>query len=325
VLIAVVATVIITVIAGLRPVVLAHQQQFVIPEHSNAKDVAQLLYNQNMIRSRWLFRLTSLAMGESGEFKAGTYVLSGRVSLVALMRSLANGSALINDIIVTIPEGLRSDQIAKLLAQKQVVSSKEFLQLVRFPTPAIRQQFSFLTQLPSDQGLEGFLFGNTYRFALHSRPEVVLTKLLKGFEAKVIKPYYGQPRSLNHLYSDLILASIVEMEVRSSSDRKLVADIFSKRIAQHIPLQADSTVNYVTGKSDPRVKEEDSLIASPFNTYRVRGLPPSPISNPSTWSIDAVLNPTSNPYFYFLTDEEGRAHFARSFQEHQTNRVKYLR
>ena len=127
------------------------------------------------------------------------------------------------------------------------------------------------------------------------------------------------------IHEILTLASIIEKEVSSDKDRKLVADIFYKRLDAGVALQADSAVNYVTGKSTPRASAQDLAKESPYNTYRYRGLPPGPIASPGLSAILAAVYPTANPYWYFLTTPAGQAIYSKTFEEHVANKAKYLR
>jgi len=120
------------------------------------------------------------------------------------------------------------------------------------------------------------------------------------------------------------MASVIEREVRSEEDRALVSDIFWKRVEAGRGLEADSTVNYITGHSKPSVSYEETRIDHPWNTYKYRGLPPGPIGNPSLSSLIAAIRPKANPYWYFLTDPQGKVYYGRTLEEHSANR-KYLR
>jgi UPF0755 protein len=127
------------------------------------------------------------------------------------------------------------------------------------------------------------------------------------------------------LHEVLTLASIVQREVRKESEMKNVADVFLKRLSIGMALQADSTVNYITGGDDPSISLDDRDIESPYNTYQNPGLPPGPISNPGLDALTAVIHPASNPYLYFLTDDLGNVYYARTFDEHLANKAKYLK
>ena len=126
------------------------------------------------------------------------------------------------------------------------------------------------------------------------------------------------------LFQGVTLASIIEKEVRTDQDKKIVADLFLRRMAAGIPLQSDATVNYVTGKSALQPTIDDTKTESLYNTYLHQGLPPGPICNPSLASLAAVASPQPNEYFYYLNTPEGETIFSKTFEEHKLNKAKYL-
>jgi len=127
------------------------------------------------------------------------------------------------------------------------------------------------------------------------------------------------------MHEMLTMASIIEREVRGDVDRKMISDLFWRRLDIGMALQADSTVNYVTGGKNPSISFVDRDIDSPYNTYKYRGLPPGPISNPSLSSIEAAIYPEQNNYFFFLTDPAGKVYYGRTLGEQGANRALYLR
>jgi UPF0755 protein len=169
------------------------------------------------------------------------------------------------------------------------------------------------------------LFPDTYRIFSDAQAEDIIKKLLDNFDRKVTAQMrFDAPKDNSSFYDALILASIVEREALYDDDRRVIAAIFLNRLKQGIGLQSDATINYVTGKKSPRPTYADLQVNSPYNTYKYRGLPPGPICNPGLTSINAVIYSQPNQYYYFLTDSEGRAHFGRTYAEHQQNIIKYL-
>ena len=126
------------------------------------------------------------------------------------------------------------------------------------------------------------------------------------------------------MFEVMTLASILEREVQSDVDIRNAADVFLKRIKIGMPLQSDATVNYITGKKTTRPTLEDLAADSLYNTYKYTGLPPGPISNPGMTAIRAAIEPTTNDYYYFITNTAGEAVFARTLEEHQKNIQQYL-
>src|SRR3989344_1536144 len=153
------------------------------------------------------------------------------------------------------------------------------------------------------QSQEGYLFPDTYRFYKDAKPEDVIKKM----------------RDI------IIMASILEEEVKSAEDRKIVAGILWKRLERSIGLNVDAALTYILGKASHALTAEDLKYDSPYNTYRYRGLPPGPISNPGLDTILAAISPIPSPYFYYLTDKDGVAHYAATLEEGALNKFKYLR
>ena len=187
-----------------------------------------------------------------------------------------------------------------------------------------------LMGIPADQGLEGYLFPDTYRFRSDATSAIVAETMLLTLKRRLAENGIAIPRNLIFeggltLHEIITLASMVEREVRTPEDMKLVAGIFYTRMKIGMALQADSTVNYVTGKSDTAVSLEDSRVDSPYNTYQNLGLPPGPISNPGMNAILAVLEPTDSDYLYFLTTDDGDVVYAQTFDEHVANKYQYLK
>lgn len=172
--------------------------------------------------------------------------------------------------------------------------------------------------------MEGYLFPDTYLFTIDVTGEDVVETMSANFDEKIADIKQDVLRSKKDLSEIIIMASIIEREVQSVEDKKIVSGIFWKRIEIGMPLQADSTLTYEVGKTSAELSTEDLRTDSPYNTYTNRGLPPTPISNPGLDSIQAAVEPSSSPYLYFLTDEEGAVHYAKDFEEHKLNKAKYI-
>ncbi len=233
-------------------------------------------------------------------------------------------------------EGWTIDQIAKDLDEKGVVDESLF---VKAAAVEAKQSFDFFGETPRKYSLEGYLFPDTYFFAKGSSPSQVVKKMLANTKAKItsdlIKDIHSQGRTV---YDVLTLASIVEREVgRNTSkvssqdqatlqdEREIVAGIFMNRLKIGMPLQSDATVNYITGKDTPSVSYDDLNIDSPYNTYKHAGLPPGPIGNPSMNSILATIHYRETDYLYFLNKPDGTAVYAKTLDEHNANKAKYLK
>ncbi len=174
--------------------------------------------------------------------------------------------------------------------------------------------------------LEGYLFPATYAY-YEEKPslESIIDEMLKA-TSKAITPYSevlaDEEKSVHWL---LTFASLLEEEATADTDRATIASVFNNRMKKDMPLQTDPTVLYALGEHKDRVLYDDLEIDHPYNTYKIQGLPPGPISNPGTVSIEAVLNASNTEYFYFLADKEQKNHFSKTYEEHLAKIEEYLR
>ena len=224
-------------------------------------------------------------------------------------------------IRVVVPEGYTALQIDDLLYEKKIIIDKG--SIAAFDIDLIKSDFWFLKDA---RGIEGFLFPDTYEFYLGSTPEVVVRRFLKNFEAKATTLFFKR----DEVYRKLILASLIEKEVKDDgNDRRLIASLIDKRDKAGMYLGIDAALCYAKdrrGCGREGVLSQDKKINSPYNTYRNKGFPPTPIANPGRSAIAAALSPISSPYWYYLSDPNtGRTVFSRTLDEHSDNIVKYLR
>lgn len=183
--------------------------------------------------------------------------------------------------------------------------------------------FSFLSSVPTDASLEGYLFPDTYRVWEDELPKGLVEKQLQEFYDSIVKPNPDAESSTGMTWHQIVtLASVVEGEVRKPETRKIVAGIFLNRLKIGMALQSDATLNYVMTERNDRPTAKDLAIQSPYNTYDHPGLPPGPVGNPSLSSIEAVLHPTETDYLYFLTDQEGGIYYAKTYDEHLKNKYQ---
>jgi len=173
---------------------------------------------------------------------------------------------------------------------------------------------------------EGYLFPDTYIFNKNYPLKTLIKMMTDNFEQKVTSEMRQEiQKQGKSLASIITVASLVEAEANTKEDRPLVADIIWRRLAVGMPLQLDSTVNYVTGGKNPAISLKDQTIDSPYNTYKFKGLPPGPINNPGLEAIKATIYPVKNSYWYFLTGTDGKMYYAKNLEGHNLNKIKYLK
>ncbi len=239
------------------------------------------------------------------------------------------------EVRIQVIEGWTLREIAALLEEMELATEAEFYAFVGTPAQATRPQYQksdlmdkypFLHDIPDGLSLEGYIFPDTYRVYADDSIEMIVDRLLANFDNKVTDKLREEVEDQHKsLYDVITMASIIEREVNTNGDRAKVSDILWSRMRIGMPLQVDSSVNYVTQKGDAAISRKDSRIESPYNTYRFKGLPAGPISNPGIKSIKAAIYPDETPYTYFLTDVSGRVHYGRTLDEHNANKYKYLK
>ncbi len=268
------------------------------------QNITNNLYESNVIRFPFIFRTTVIMLGGERKVIAGDYLLDQKVGPIDIAVRLIKGNFHTESKKITIPEGWDNKEIADYLEKNLVSFNKnEFLKIVK--------------------DKEGYLFPDTYFIANTTRPRTIVNLMESTFDSK-IKSVTGLATSTRSLHEILTMASILEGEALTTVDRKLVAGILYRRMEIGMPLQVDATFSYVNGKSTFELTLDDLKIDSPYNTYKYKGLPPTPINNPGLDAINAALYPTKTKYLYFLTSKSGKMHYARTFEEHKKNKQLHL-
>jgi len=294
------------------------------------KQISSSLKKAELIRSSNWFEFWVWLTGKEKSLVAGEYYLPQNINLINLVNMIAGGVTPSSEVTIRFPEGWTLVQMGEYLEKNGIVSSKDFTRSATSPNifskflPEALKKDLFNGSIPAS--LEGYLFPDTYRVYRDVTSFDLIRKLLSNFDKKFKPDWLTElnQRSIS-LKQAVILASIVEREVTGSTDRKIVADIFWRRLQAGRGLEADSTINYITGKNTPAVSGKDLSVDSPYNTYRYRGLPPGPISNPGESALEAVVYPQPNAYWYFLTTPEGKVIYSKTFDEHKIAKQKFLK
>lgn len=306
-------------------------QAFKISPGEGANLVIEKLFQAKLIDNRLNLKVYFWLTRGANRIQAGDYQLRPSLSLRDLVDIITYGKGGANEKDVTIIEGWKNSQIAEYLAGNLFsydgeTGSKD--KYIKDFNQAVKQQYNyeFLSDLPKGVDLEGYLFPDTYRFYADVEPAVVVGKMLSNFDKKLTPDLRDKIKQQNKtVYQIVTLASVVESEVKTNQDRRMVADIFWRRLKAGMPLQSDVTVLYAMGKKDIELSLKDLQIDSPYNTYKYPGLPLGPICNPGIETIEAVINPTPNDYWYFLATPDGQTIFSKTFAEHNIAKAKYLK
>ncbi len=293
---------------------------FEIQRGDSLSEIAEKLVGTRILKHKLTFMI--FARPHYKYFKAGEYLFDGRLSPSDAVDEFKRG-VFVRRKIVVIPGWSMYEVAWELERLKIVESGEEFLRWATSP------DFLVSIKVPlkiSYSSVEGFLFPDTYYFFKRTDPRDVIFRMVENFFLRV-----GQARlekmEKGGFYRMLILASIVEKEATYDFEKSIIASVFLNRLKAGMKLEADPTVMYGLGIFTRPPRPQDLRIDNPYNTYTRYGLPPTPISNPSLSSIDAVLNPAKTDYLYFVSRGDGVHLFAKDYQEHlaNINKVRFLK
>ena len=285
-----------------------------------------------MIRSKYVFRFVVWKQGLTKSIQSGTYSLSKAQSLTEIAQTLTKGT---DDVWVTVVEGLRREEVANVFAHSidTAFDTKEFLTLTK--------------------GKEGYLFPDTYLFNSDIEEEELVNYLLATFESKTEDVFTADKIKKTGLTKEqiIVLASIVERETRTDEEKPVIAGILIKRLNEGAKLEADATTQYAVAlkevcsnfydQSDnfctPTQEDlmemdwwpstltiDDINFENQYNTRKVTGLPPAPISSVGLSSINGVVNYAETDYYFYLHGSNGDVHYARTLDEHNANIANYI-
>lgn len=280
--------------------------------------IAARLEREGVIRDARVARWYAEAENLSSRLKIGEYALSTGQSTPEIFEALTRGRVRTHPVVI--PEGLRATEIAERLETSGLADADAFLTIVFDPESPERYGVEGPT-------LEGYLFPDTYRFARGLPAERIVRAMVEQFKSvrAQLLPEDAEAFPLS-MREHTTLASIVEKETGAAHERPLIAAVFLNRLKRGMRLQTDPTVIYGIPDFDGNLKRvhlEDGN--NPYNTYRIRGLPPGPIASPGRASLRAVVEPAETPYLFFVSRNDGTHVFARTNAEHERNVDEYQR
>ena len=272
---------------------------FTIETGSPLPLIAQRLKNEGLISNKYVFRLGVILFGNAAQLKAGEFSLSSRSSMYRIMHVLTEGQAVLHS--VTIPEGLSNVQIYNLLTKSPLLNGD-------------------ITRMPP----EGSLLPETYYFPRGCSRDALILQMEKAMRQTLDQLWDNRAPNLplQNQYEALVLASIVEKETGVATERALVASVFINRLNKNMRLQSDPTIIYGLKKGrvlGRPIRKSEIKKPTAYNTYVIRGLPPTPIANPGLHALEATLNPAKTDYLYFVADGKGGHVFAKTLSAHNKN------
>ena len=279
------------------------EEFFLVKKGDSVFQIGQNLEQRGFIKNKYLFNLYVLASGKQSKLQAGEYVLSSSMSISKISQKLISGN--IAKEIITIPEGWNLRDIAWYFENKGMFQAEELYEMTE---------------------LEGYLFPDTYEISRGASLEEIVKKMTDNFNKKLTPELREDIQKQEKTVSEIvIIASLLEKEIQTLEDKKMVAGVLLNRLQVGMPLQVDATITYITKKQTTNISKEDTQIDSPYNTYKYTGLPLGPICNPGMESIKAAIYPQPNSYWYYLSTPEGETIFSKTLEEHNIAKAKYLK
>ena len=276
-------------------------------------DIADMLHEKQLIKNPKAFKFEARFKGLANKLQAGMYKIEGGMSNGAIVNEFANGRIELIDFIV--PEGFNVVKTGRKLESLGLGSAEKFIELAKNYAPydymkTDNPHVIFKT--------EGFLYPATYKVPYGASEEEYLRILVRHFNEVMEKNGVLEAvkkRDLN--MRDVVnMAAMVEMEAVYAEEQPRIAGVFLKRVEIGMPIQSDTTIQYILGAQKETITFKDTEIDNPYNTYQNYGLPPGPIGSPSLSAIQAVLEPEQTDYLYFVAQNDGHHRFSRTYAEH---------
>ncbi|NLG37231.1 MAG: endolytic transglycosylase MltG [Clostridiales bacterium] len=305
-----------------------------IESRSTVSTIARILEENGIIRNKSVFKYYVDLMGYGSKLKAGTYILNRQMSIYEIMEKLARGEGKAKVMKFLVIEGMTIEAMAESLVQQKAIDSKdEFLSLCRDGDSFMKYAAISDIDTPENENrkylLEGYLFPATYEIYVDSSEETVIEKMLNKFTLVMKQEYIERAEQLNMTVDQVItLASMIEREGKTSDFARISA-VFHNRMNDEMRLESDATVQYALGIRKLYLTDEEIKIDSPYNTYKIDGLPIGPICSPSQKAIEAALYPDettmSEGYYYFATKDpmSGELNFSKTLEEHEAAVEQY--
>ncbi|HZJ57252.1 MAG TPA: endolytic transglycosylase MltG [Clostridia bacterium] len=310
-----------------------------IPRGSSLSKISEILYENNLIRNKMVFKLYVDISNKTSRLKAGKYKLSRDMDLDRIMDELLTGNAAIDTIKITIIEGWDIRRIARYLIEEKEYgfSEKEFIDAAKIENFT---DFVFLQDIPEERKtgevgiapLEGYLFPDTYLVYEDASPEDIMRKMLTQFEKVYNESVMERAQELEMDMDEVVtLASVIQREARITEEFPMISAVFHNRLKKDMPLGADSTIQFLVNEDRWAFSSEELKIDSPYNTYENQGLPIGPISSPGRLALTSALFPyeefmnSKKPYLYFvLKDPKTGEHvFNTDYNQHMKDKKEY--
>ena len=293
----------------------AKEKILIILPGQNITQISTNLQEIGVITSPIKFKILSRLMRLDKKLKPGEYAVSASMSPNTILDKILNGRTILYR--VTVPEGYNLSQISTVIAKSNLRIYNEFYQSASDPV--------LTRQLGVDADtFEGYLFPDTYFFSKGVTSRKIIQAMLGRFQSVFTKEWKNQAKKLGFSIHQIVtLASIIEKETGVPDERPVISSVFHNRLKKEMPLESDPTVIYSINDFDGNITREHLNEQTPYNTYKISGLPPGPIANPGKKALEAALFPADTPYLYFVSKRDRTHKFSTNVEEHNRAVRKY--
>ena len=279
-----------------------------IPQGATFRQAIEVLFDRKLIRDKNIFLLAGRLTGADRRIRAGFYSIWSNMSPLDIFRIIRSGQII--EYEIKILEGDSLLEISEQFKKNNIMSKEKFMDLAK--------DRNFLDSHAIEaQSIEGYIFPDTYKIPKGVLPEDAVGSMINKMREKFSPEMLTRMEDLGMTENEVLtLASIVEKEAVTDSERPVISAVYHNRLKKKMPLQADPTAIYGIKSSREKITREDLLRVTPYNTYKIKGLPPGPIASPGLKSIIATLYPADVPYIYFVSLDDRMHQFSKTLEEH---------
>jgi UPF0755 protein len=286
-----------------------------IPAGQSFKTTTEILYKAGIIKSRFKFKVVARLKGYDKRLKAGEYALSASMAPIQILEKLVKGEVKLYKL--TVPEGFNIYQIAELVAKAGFADPSVFI------SDATNEAFARESGIHGSS-FEGYLYPETYYFPKNVSSKTIISSMVKRFWLVFEPQWKEKVKQFGFsIHQVVTLASIIEKETGAPFERPIISSVFHNRLNKKMRLESDPTVIYGLKNFDGNLKRTHLETPTPYNTYKIRGLPPGPIANPGRASLAAALYPADTKYIYFVSKKNSTHQFSTNLKDHNQAVRKY--
>ncbi|MBA4368955.1 MAG: endolytic transglycosylase MltG [Desulfobacterium sp.] len=286
----------------------AEKKIFSIHTGQNIHTIAEQLQHLNIIQNPSKFKMLSRVKGLNNKLKTGEYELSPSMTPNEILDIIVSGKSMLYRI--TVPEGCNLHQVSLIIEKSELISCGKFYQTAT--DPKVTREMG----IPADT-FEGYLFPDTYLFPKKATPEIIIATMLNRFKEIFTEDWKNQADRLGFsIHEIVIISSMIEKETGSSYERPIISSVFHNRLQKGMRLESDPTVIYAIQDFDGNLTKKHLQTLTPYNTYKIIGLPLGPIANPGKKALEAALYPADTDYLFFVSKRDGTHQFSNTIDEH---------